>query len=327
MESLETVKENRMASLEAVALDQERWTLTADRLKRGLEKARLRIFGLSIGAAILAALAAEMHTAYPVASEAAGYAAAVALALVVVVRAQGLSRQRVQAWVLAVAASRWLKSEMYQYRTSSGPYGDHFGGSPDATLLERRDDILEKVKAIQRYSVEPDPKMVTKLGPLDADAYISERVNGAINWFSRAAVHFVSAQGFWQKGEYILAIGGALLAATLTITHNLAYAAWVAVVTTASVVVGADNLAERYAEFGLTFRAMPARLTNILARWRANHGTLDQLVEQVEATLLEQSQAWVAGADEFWADATGAKQERLRLRRKTMLTPRSKLAR
>jgi hypothetical protein len=299
MKSLETVKENRMESLKTVALDQERWTLTADTLKRGLERARLRIFRLSIAAAILAALAAEMHTAYPVASEAAGYAAAVALALVLVVRAQGLSGQRVQAWVLAMAASRWLKSEMYQYRTSSGPYGDQFGRSPEATLLERRDDILEKMEPIQRYSVEPEPKMVIKLGPLDADAYISERVNGSINWFNWAAVHFVGAQGFWQKGEYILAIVGALLAAALTITHNLAYAAWVAVVTTASVMMGGDNLAERSAELTVTFRAMPARLTNILARWRANHGTLNQLVEQVEAALLEQSQAWVAAADEL----------------------------
>jgi hypothetical protein len=188
---------------------------------------------------------------------------------------------------------------MYQYRTSSGPYGDQFGGSPEATLLERRDNILEKLKSIQRYSVDPEPRMVAKLGPLDADVYISERVNGPINWFSRAAVHFESAQGFWQKWEYILAIVGVLLATALTITHNLAYAGWVAVVTTACVVMGADNLAERSAELVVTFRAMPPRLTNILARWQANHGTLDQLVEQVETTLLEQSQAWVACADEL----------------------------
>src|SRR5689334_2228653 len=299
MKSLETVKENRMESLETVALDQERWTLTADTLKRRLERARKRIFGLSIAAATLAALGAEMHTGYPVASEAAGYAAAAALALVLVVRAQGLGGQRVQAWVLAMAASRWLKSEMYQYRTSSGPYGHQFGGNPEATLLERREEIFERMKPIQKYSVEPEPKMVARLGPLDADAYISERVNGSINWFSWAAVHFVSAQNFWQKGEYILAIIGAVLAATLTITHNLAYAAWVAVVTTAGVTMGGDNLAERSAELAVTFRAMPPRLTNILARWRANHGTLNQLVEQVEAALLEQSQAWVAAADEL----------------------------
>jgi SMODS and SLOG-associating 2TM effector domain 1/SMODS and SLOG-associating 2TM effector domain 3 len=306
MERLETVKENRIASLETVALDQERLELTATRLIDSIEGGRSLIAGLSAAGAILAALAVQIHTSYPAASEVAGYAGAVALALVVVVRAQALHRGRVQAWVLADAASQSLQSEMYRYRTSSGPYSDHFGGNPEATLLERRDEILEKVRPIQKYVVEPDPKTVAPLGPLDVDTYISERVNGAMSWFRKWADHYASAQSFWQKSEYILAIVGALLAAALTFTHNLAYGAWVAVVATLSIAVGADVLAWRYAQLIVGYRTMQVRLINIVGRWRANHGTLDQLVEHVEATLLEQSQAWVAGADEFWADAASS---------------------
>jgi hypothetical protein len=291
-----------MSSLETVALDQARWTLTADRLKLGLEKARERIIGLSIMGALLAALTAQMHAAHPVAAEAAGYAAAMALALVVVIRAQGLSRQRVQAWVVAMAASQSLRSEMYLYRTSSGPYGDHIGGNPEATLSERRDEILEKTIPIQKYIVEQDAKIVVPLGRLDTDGYISERVNGAINEFRRGADHFVSAQAFWQKVEYILAIFGALLAVALTFTHNFGYGAWVGVVTTMCVAVGADTLAERYAELTVTFQAMPDRLNRMLGRWRTNHGTVNQLVEQVEATLLQECHAWVAGVEEFRTD-------------------------
>jgi SMODS and SLOG-associating 2TM effector domain 1/Protein of unknown function (DUF4231) len=295
-------EENCMASLETVALDQERWKLTANTLKHNLEKARLRILGLSIAGAILEAFAVQAHTTYPAASEVSGYAGAVALALVVIVRILGLGRERVQAWVLAAAASQSLKSEMYQYRTSSGPYGDHLNGNPEATLLERRDDILENVRSIQRYTVEPDPKTVALLGPLDADAYVSERVNGVIGSFRKESEHFVSAQDSWQKVEYFLAIAGALLAAALTFTHHLADAAWVAVVTTISVAVGADALAERYAQLTVGYRSMPNRLTRILGRWRANHGTLDVLVEQIETALIEENQGWVAGADEFVKD-------------------------
>jgi hypothetical protein len=291
-----------MASLETVALDQERWKLTANTLKHNLEKARLRILGLSIAGAILEAFAVQAHTTYPAASEVSGYAGAVALALVVVVRIQGLRRERVQAWVLAAAASQSLKSEMYQYRTSSGPYGDHLNGNPEATLLERRNDILENVRSIQRYIVEPDPKTVALLGPLDADAYVSERVNRVIGSFRKESEHFVSAQDSWQKVEYFLAIAGALLAAALAFTHHQADAAWVAVVTTISVAVGADALAERYAQLTVGYRSMPNRLTRILGRWRANHGTLDVLVEQVETALIEENQGWVAGADEFVKD-------------------------
>jgi hypothetical protein len=295
-----------MTILETVALDQERWTLTANRMKDSWARARSLILGLSFAGAILAVLTVQIHIPYPVASEAVGYAGAVALALVVVVRAQGLRRARVQAWVLADAASQSLLSEMYLYRTSSGPYGDHLGRNSEATLLERRDEILEKVRSIQKYVVEPDPKMVAPLGPLDTDTYLSERVDRAISEFRWGTDHFVSAQGFWQKVEYFLAIAGALLVAALTFTHTQAFGAWVAVLTTVSVAVGADTLAERYAQLTIEYRAMPDRLTRILGRWRANRGTVDQLVEQMEATLLQEYQSWVAGADEFLKDVASS---------------------
>ena len=292
-----------MASLETVALDQERWGLTANRLKNNESMARSLVSGLSIAGAILAVLAVQIRTSHPAASEVVGYAGAVALTLVLVVRAQALRRGRVQAWVLAAAASQSLQSEMCLYRTSSGPYGDHFGGNPEATLLERRDEILEKVRSIQKYAVEPDPKTVVLLGPMDADAYISERVNPAISENRRFGDYIVEEQRFWQKAEYILVIVGALLAAALTFTHNLAPGAWVAVITTMCVAVGADTQAERFAELTVSYRAMPDRLTNIVSRWRTNHGTVNQLVEQVEAMLLQEYHAWVAGADEYWKDA------------------------
>jgi SMODS and SLOG-associating 2TM effector domain 1/Protein of unknown function (DUF4231) len=288
-----------MASSEGVALDQARWALTAETLKLNLERARLRILGLAIVGAILEVLAVQIHLPYPAASQVVGYAGALALAGVVVVRAQGLSRNRVQTWVLAQAAAQALKSEMYHFRTSSGPYSEYLGGNSEATLLERRNEILEKVRSIQRYTVKSEPKTAALVGPLDADSYVAERVDGEIKGFRKWADHFVAAQGFWLRVEYCLAIGGALLGAALTFTHNQAYGGWVAVITTISVAVGADTLAERYAQLTLGYRAMPDRLTSILARWRANHGTLDQLVEQVEMTLLEENQGWVAGATEF----------------------------
>jgi hypothetical protein len=291
-----------MASLEAVALDQKRWTLTADRMKENWARARSLILGLSIASAILAALAVQTHTSYPVASEGAGYAAAIALVLVVTVRAQGLRKGRVQEWVLADAASQSLLSEIYLYRTSSGPYSDQFGGNPETTLLERHDRILEKVKSIQQYTVNPDPQTLSSLEPMDADAYVVERVNTQISEFRKATAHVTAVQSFWQGAEYSLAIAGALLAAVLTFAHLQAYGAWVAVVTTMCVAVGPDLLAERFAQITVSFRQMPDRLTTILGRWRVNRGALDELVEQVEAALIKQSQAWFAEAHEFPED-------------------------
>ena len=287
-----------MTTLETVALDQRRWSSTALSLKDS-NWARFRLMvALSLAGAILEALAVQIHTSYPGASQVAGYAGAVALALVLVVRKKGLRRERAQAWVLATAAGQSLKSEMYRYRTSCGPYSDRFTRDPDATLLQRRDAIFEKVKSIQKYIVEPDSKSLSPLASLDADGYISERLNGELSKFRKFSQGLPEIQATWLKLEYLFAILAVLLAVVLTFTHNQAYGAWVIMITFLSVALGASTKAERYATLTVEFRTMPNRLTGILAKWRANQGSLEDLVERIEAAVLAEAENWVAVLDE-----------------------------
>jgi len=288
-----------MTTLEAVALDQRRWWETALELKNS-NWARYRLMViLSLVGAILEALAVQLHASYPGASQAAGYAGAVALALVLVVRAKGLRRERAESWVLAAAASQSLKREMYRYRTASGPYAGRDGGNPETTLLQRRNAIFEKVKSIQKYIMEPDSKPVSPLGPLDADAYIAERVKTEIDKFRVFLKNLSQIQTSWLRFEYILASAAVLLAVVLVLTNNQAYSAWVIVITFLSLALGTSTKSERYATLTVKLRAMPDRLTSILEQWRALHGTLEQLVEQFEEALLGEGEAWVAVVDEL----------------------------
>ena len=114
-----------MTTLETVALDQERWLTTAVEMKHGSHNRFTLMVGLTVVGALLEVLAMQLHTSYPAASQIAGYSGAVALAAVLVIRARGLRAERLHAWVLAYAAAQALKSEMYQYRTSCGPYAAH----------------------------------------------------------------------------------------------------------------------------------------------------------------------------------------------------------
>ncbi len=230
------------------------------------------------------------------------YAGAVVLALVLVVRAKGLRPERTQAWVLAAAASQSLKREMYRYRTSSGPYADRPGGNPDAALLQRRDAIFEKVRSVQKYIMEPDSKPVTPLASLNVDAYIEERVNAEIGRFRKLSKILPEIQTTWLRSEYLLAGAAVLVAAVLALTHSQAYSAWVIVITFLSIALGASTKSERYATLAVELRTMPDRLTCILEQWRVCHGTLEELVEQVEAAVLAQGEAWVAVVDEFFED-------------------------
>ena len=287
-----------MTTLETVALDQRRWSSTAFSLKDS-NWARYQLMAASIVAgAILEAVALQTHTSYPAVSQLAGYAGAAALALVLVVRTKGLQKERAQAWVLAAAAGQSLMSEIYRYRTSCHPYSDHSGKDPEVTLLERRDAIFERVKLIEKYIVESDPEPLPPLGPLDADGYIAERVNRQVNMFRKYSKILLKSQTEWLKREYVLATVAALAAVVLTFTHNQVYSAWVIIVAFLSVVVGASTKLERYATLAVELRSMPDRLTGILEKWRANQGTLEDLVERIEAAILAGAENWVAVLDE-----------------------------
>ena len=287
-----------MTALETVALVQRRWSSTALHLKDS-NWARFQLMAaLIVAGAILEAAALQMHTAYPTFSQLAGYAGALALALALVVRTKGLRRERAQAWVLAAAAGQSLMSEMYRYRTSVGPYSDRFGQNPETTLLRRCDAIFEKVKLIEKYLMEPDPKPLPPLGPLDADAYIAERVNGQVKMFRKYAKHLPESQTGWLRREYILASVAALAAVVLTFTHNQTYSAWVIIVAFLSLVLGASTKLERYATLTVELRTIPERLTGILENWRANQGTLEDLVERIEGVILAEAENWVAILDD-----------------------------
>jgi len=286
-----------MTVLENVALDQRRWSTTAIRVKDS-DWARYRLMTvLVLAGAILEAIALQMHASYPVVSQLAGYAGAAALVLVLVIRTKGLPRERAQAWVFAAAAGASLMSEMYRYRTSSGPYSGRFGGNPEATLLQRRDAILEKVKFFKKYLMEPDPKPLPPLGPLNVDAYIAERVTHKVNGYRKVAKDFPELQTQWLGMEYVLASIATLAAVVLTFTHHQVYGAWVIIAAFLSLMLGASTKMERYATLIAEARTMPDRLTGILEKWRAHQGTLEDLVERIEAAFLAEAQNWLAVLD------------------------------
>jgi len=283
------------SALAIVAEDQKRWSLTANALKRSIGRWRLIALGLAISGAALETLAAQIHRTLPDAATAAGYAGAVALALVGVVQQRKLRRDRVHAWIVARAASEALKREMYLFRASAGPYSS---GTAADTLLDRRRDILATVTVAQQHVVHPIPS-VTAPGTLDPATYLNERVRGQIDWFRARAEDAAERQRLFDGLEFGLAVLGAGLGAALTLTGQQGYGAWVAVVTTVIAAIAADVQGERYAQLTVTYRATADRLAEVEARWSAKKGSLAELVERCEAVLLEENQGWIAGASEL----------------------------
>jgi hypothetical protein len=75
------------------------------------------------------------------------------------------------------------------------------------------------------------------------------------------------------------------------------YSGWVIIAAFLSVVLGASTKLERYATLTVELLTTPERLIGILEKWRANSGTLEEIVERIEAAILANFENWIAVLD------------------------------
>lgn len=290
-----------MASAEAlatVALDQRRWSKTANSLKASIERARWMVLSLAVIAAIAETWGAQIHERKDNLATVFGYAGAAALGVAAVIRQRLLGRERTQAWIMARAGSESFKREIYLFCTSSGQYASSDAAS---ALLERRDQILSKLQPYLRYRAEP-----TGIGDvpcaMDAAKYLEVRITGKtgqIPFFIYRAERMAMTQRYLTCCEFLLAVTAALMGAAVTITGKQAYGAWVAVMTTLTSTITSHVLAQRYEQLAINYRAAADRLSSAITRWQASAGVgLPVLVQMCEDILADENQSWVAGSDE-----------------------------
>lgn len=298
------------SALETVIADQKRWSATAVSLKNSIEQARRIVLWLAVLGAILETFAAQLahvsqieqlktsQAPHSGLAMALGYIGAAALAVMAVIRQWKLGHDRTQAWVVSRSGSESLKREIYRYRTLTGPYAT---ANLDVELLNRRDEILDKLKPYLRY-ITPSPPSTPTPGQLDAAGYLNERITGPkgnLKFFDDRSNLYTKRVKLLNVTQFLLAILGALLGAAVTIKGTQTYGAWVAVITTISGAIAAHALAQRYEQLTISYRATAQRLQSAVDRWKATPGgNLGDLVEACENILLEENQGWIAGADQ-----------------------------
>lgn len=298
-------------ALETVVGDQKRWSNAAGVLKNSIEQARQLVLWLGVSGAVLETLAAQIAHVSQVGdiktgagthagvAMAFGYLGAAALAVAAAIRQWKLGNERTQAWVLCRSGSESLKREMYRYRTQTGPYAS--AANRDVELLNRRDEILQKLTPYQQYTSDPQPA-TTVPGALDAGGYLDERITGPkgnLKFYADRSNLYAKRLELLNRVQMWLAILGALIGVAVTLSHNQAYGAWVAVITTISGALGTHLLAQRYEQLTISYRAAAQRLEGATARWQAtNSNNLGDLVDGCESILLEENQGWIAGTDQ-----------------------------
>jgi hypothetical protein len=171
----------RVADVAEVWREHRRWSNTANRLKRSIEFWRGAALGLAILGAVLATVASQSGQGTSWARWTSGLAA-VALALVPVIRGAKLGRSAVEAWTRARSASEALKSAAYLYCTRAPPYA---GEDRDLELRRGANPIVADVGDLEGHTLgAPDSdKPVPTV--TDVTSYVVSRVQPQIDTYYR----------------------------------------------------------------------------------------------------------------------------------------------
>lgn len=275
--------------------DQRRWSHAASRLKRRIVRWRTTVLALAIAGAVLATLATQVGVDSGV-GRGLSVAAAVALALVPVIRTARLGRDRIEAWTRARSVSEGLKREVYSYLTRTPPYD---GDDRDAELGKRTSAIAGDADDLAGHTIDCPVEDPPLPGVDGVASYLRERVQPQIDRFyvPGAARHQRQLTRL-RTGEFGLALLGALLGAAAAATGLDAVGAWIAVVTTVGAAVTAHTAAARHEQLVLVYMSAARQLRVRVTRWRdaSDHGpgAAARLVRDCEDVIARENGSWMA---------------------------------
>ena len=284
--------------LAAVAETQGRWSSTASSLKASYERTRLIVFGLSITAALLAAVSSQQPDGIVRMSLAIG--STVCLAIVTLLTARFLGARNTSAWVRARAASEALKREGYKSAAQAAPYDDPV--TRDAML---RDEVRKIENDLDDLMGLQLPKGSSSI-PTDLISpqhYIDKRVTGQIDYYRRAAAKAQAAATQLRRVEFALAVITTVITAALGLVKKDTFGdfdvvALTAVLTTLSGTIVAYIEASRYDFIVTTYRATARRLederNNLPQNAQNASKESSDFVNRCETILAAENSGWIA---------------------------------
>ena len=245
------------------AWEQQRvWSLTANRLKAGIDRARALGLGLGLVAAVTAVAAAQIAGPAPWAGRALGAVAAIAAGLATMAQ-RGAGTEQIRAWTRTRSASEALKTEVYAYLAGGSAYT---GPDREQKLDNRARDLVAAVGDLQRHAlgVTPDGKPIPTVSGLYD--YLTARVDGQVNDYYRPKSVLYEA-----RVRRLRRLGTALGVLTVVLASVAAsfdlpgVTAWVPVATTATTAVAAHISAARYDHLIIGYLRTAQRLEHLRA--------------------------------------------------------------
>lgn len=271
------------------------WSLTANRLKRRIDQARLAALALGIATAVLAVAAHQVGGLSVLAGQVLSAAAAVTAGAATLVQRR-VSTGQIRDWTRARSASEGLKTEIYSYLSGGAAYT---GSDRDQQLGAKTSGIVEAVGDLQRHTlgIEPDNKSIPLVH--DVDSYIVLRVNDQIDKYykKKAALYDKRVRRLRRAGD-VLGVTALVLAAVAAAFKVDSLNAWVPVVTTIGTSVAAYIAAARYDHMVIEFLRTAQRLESLCRERRDKpDGDPAAFIDACEAAISVENQGWMARWD------------------------------
>jgi hypothetical protein len=195
--------------LNATRESQQNWSATADALKARYEKVRKICFGLTIGAALLAATASQLPDSARAGAVRVGLTttSAAFLAIVGFLTTRFLSGQNASNWIRARAASEALKRAAYTYAAKAEPYNTADRSQKLATDRHEIEAHVDNLLGEQVRGTEGK----TPLEDISATDYITKRVEGQKAYYEKKVGECRETARTLRGIELILALVAAVI--------------------------------------------------------------------------------------------------------------------
>jgi len=281
-----------MPGLDAVAARQADLSITADALKRKVERARNAVLILSIAGALAAAVAAatdlgEQPRIYVTSAGAALLAIAAALTQ------RYLGGDAVRRPVRIRAASEALKREAHLYAAGAGTYAD--AAERDESLAARLGAVnVEIADLIPLVRRNPDLGRSPR-GSLDRKQYVDGRIKAQIGFYRSRAERYARISGKLHFAEWLLALAAAVITGLAGVFGRAEFdlAALTAVLTTIGGALLAHLQALKYDDLIIAYSAAAQQLEQLDASLR-DADDVASIAQRAEAIIAEETGSWRA---------------------------------
>ncbi|MGW4292037.1 DUF4231 domain-containing protein [Micromonospora chersina] len=269
------------------------WSQTADRMGRSIARSRAASLTLTVGGAVLAAMAGAFSDAHPVTASVLAVLAAISLGIVPILRPRW-SGMALQDWTRARSVSEALKSEVHLYLAR---VGDYAGPHRDTNLTASMDLVVRDAGDLLPYTAGVEPSNRDLPDVTDVLSYFRLRVAGQIDGFYRPkAAHMQARLGLFRRLELATVLTAVVLGALAARFPSWGLGVWIAVVTTGTSAVAAHVGSARYEYQLIEYLRTAEELTRIrrAAAQTTSRGQLDDLVVQSERVISIQNEGWMA---------------------------------